>query len=167
MDFLDPDGRLDAGAGFGCGPLRGAETGRTRTGRDHGVGPIMALAAIIGDLPAPGVLDIVHGYGRTVGAPDAVQAACKNCILRFNPDRPADHAIGPGNSASGDARTGRQIAEHVRLGLMAADDACLDKSIEGFGLCAFNRGAACTAPIPPSPRLAIVDNPASGATHAT
>lgn len=108
---------------------------------------IMVLASIIGDLLPPGVLNIVNGYGAEVGAP-----------LARSP-RIAKIAF------TGSTQTGRMIMQYatenlipvtLELGgkspniffsdVMAADDAFLDKAIEGFVLFAFNQGEVCTCP---------------------
>ena len=108
---------------------------------------IMVLAGIIGDLLPPGVLNIVNGYGAEVGAP-----------LARSP-RIAKIAF------TGSTQTGRMIMQYatenlipvtLELGgkspniffsdVMAADDAFLDKAIEGFVLFAFNQGEVCTCP---------------------
>lgn len=107
----------------------------------------MVLAGIIGDLLPPGVLNIVNGYGAEVGAP-----------LARSP-RIAKIAF------TGSTQTGRMIMQYatenlipvtLELGgkspniffsdVMAADDAFLDKAIEGFVLFAFNQGEVCTCP---------------------
>ncbi len=108
---------------------------------------IMVLAELVGHLLPPGVLNIVNGYGAEVGAP-----------LARSP-RIAKIAF------TGSTATGRKIMEcatenlipvTLELGgkspniffsdVMAADDAFLDKAVEGFVLFAFNQGEVCTCP---------------------
>ena len=43
-------------------------------------------------------------------------------------------------------RARRQVAEHLLRDVMAADDAFLDKAVEGLVLYAFNKGEVCTCP---------------------
>ena len=108
---------------------------------------IMVLAELIADLLPPGVLNIVNGYGKEAGMPLA------------NSKRIAKIAF------TGSTATGRVIAQAaannlipatLELGgkspniffddVMAADDAFLDKAIEGMVLFAFNQGEVCTCP---------------------
>jgi len=108
---------------------------------------IMVMAELIADLLPPGVLNIVNGYGREVGMPLA------------NSKRIAKIAF------TGSTATGRVIAQAAASNLIpatlelggkspniffedvaAADDAFLDKAIEGLVLFAFNQGEVCTCP---------------------
>ena len=108
---------------------------------------IMVLAGIIGDLLPPGVLNIVNGYGPEVGAPLAKSPRIAKIAF------------------TGSTQTGRMIMQYatenlipvtLELGgkspniffsdVMSADDAFLDKAIEGFVLFAFNQGEVCTCP---------------------
>jgi aldehyde dehydrogenase len=108
---------------------------------------IMVLVELIADLLPPGVLNVVNGYGAEVGAP-----------LARSP-RIAKIAF------TGSTQTGRMIMQYatenlipvtLELGgkspniffsdVMRADDAFLDKAIEGFVLFAFNQGEVCTCP---------------------
>ena len=108
---------------------------------------IMVLVELIADLLPDGVLNVVNGYGAEVGAP-----------LARSP-RIAKIAF------TGSTQTGRMIMQYatenlipvtLELGgkspniffkdVMAADDAFLDKAIEGFVLFAFNQGEVCTCP---------------------
>ncbi len=108
---------------------------------------ILILAELIADLLPPGVLNIVNGFGREAGMPLA------------NSKRIAKIAF------TGSTATGRVIAQAAATNLipatlelggkspniffedvMAADDAFLDKAIEGMVLFAFNQGEVCTCP---------------------
>ena len=108
---------------------------------------IMVLAELIDDLLPAGVLNIVNGYGAEVGAP----LAKSNRIAKI--------------AFTGSTETGRMIMKYatenlipvtLELGgkspniffkdVMAADDAYLDKAVEGFVLFAFNQGEVCTCP---------------------
>ncbi len=108
---------------------------------------IMVLAELIAPLLPDGVLNVVNGMGPDVGAP-----------LARSP-RIAKIAF------TGSTETGRKIAQYatenlipatLELGgkspniffsdVMAADDAFLDKAVEGFVLFAFNQGEVCTCP---------------------
>jgi len=108
---------------------------------------LAVLMDLIGDVLPPGVVNVVNGHGSEVGAP-----------LASNP-RIAKIAF------TGETTTGRQIMQYasenlipmtLELGgkspniffadVMDADDAFLDKALEGFALFAFNKGEVCTCP---------------------
>jgi aldehyde dehydrogenase len=108
---------------------------------------ILILMEVIADILPPGVINIVNGYGRDVGAPLA------------NSKRIAKIAF------TGSTATGRVIAQAaasnlipatLELGgkspniffenIMDADDDFLDKAVEGLVLFAFNQGEVCTSP---------------------
>ncbi|MEN9725254.1 MAG: aldehyde dehydrogenase, partial [Pseudomonadota bacterium] len=108
---------------------------------------ILILMETIADLVPPGVINIVNGYGREVGAPLA------------NSRRIAKIAF-TGSTATGrviaQAAAGNLIPATLELGgkspniffedVMEADDDFLDKAIEGLVLFAFNQGEVCTCP---------------------
>ena len=108
---------------------------------------ILKLAEVIGHIVPPGVLNIVTGPGAEIGK-----------ALAANP-RIAKVAF------TGETVTGRLIMQYaaqniipvtLELGgkspniffsdVMAADDAFLDKAVEGLALYAFNKGEVCTCP---------------------
>ena len=108
---------------------------------------IMVLTELIADLLPPGVLNIVNGYGREAGMPLATSKRIAKIAF------------------TGSTATGRVIAQAAASNLipatlelggkspniffddvMAADDAFLDKAIEGLVLFAFNQGEVCTCP---------------------
>jgi aldehyde dehydrogenase len=108
---------------------------------------LAVLMDLIGDLLPPGVLNVVNGHGSEVGAP----LASSPRIAKV--------------SFTGETTTGRQIMQYaaenlipstMELGgkspnifmadVMDADDAFLDKALEGFALFAFNKGEVCTCP---------------------
>ena len=108
---------------------------------------IMVLMEVIGDLLPAGVLNVVNGYGAEVGAPLAKSSRIAKIAF------------------TGSTQTGRMIMQYatenlipvtLELGgkspniffsdVMAADDAFLDKAVEGFVLFAFNQGEVCTCP---------------------
>ncbi|MBW4973519.1 aldehyde dehydrogenase [Roseovarius mucosus] len=108
---------------------------------------IMVLVELIADLLPAGVLNIVNGMGAEVGAPLA--KSTRIAKIAFT-----------GSTATGrkimQAATENLIPVTLELGgkspniffsdVMAADDAFLDKAIEGFVLFAFNQGEVCTCP---------------------
>jgi aldehyde dehydrogenase len=108
---------------------------------------ILVLAEMIADLLPPGVLNIVNGMGREAGMP----LASSKRIAKI--------------AFTGSTATGRVIAQAAATNLipatlelggkspniffadvMDADDAFLDKAIEGMVLFAFNQGEVCTCP---------------------
>lgn len=108
---------------------------------------IMIMMEVIQDLVPPGVINVVNGYGREVGAPLA------------NSKRIAKIGF------TGSTATGRVIAQAAASNLIPAtlelggkspnvffadimdeDDAFFDKAIEGLVLFAFNQGEVCTCP---------------------
>jgi aldehyde dehydrogenase len=108
---------------------------------------ILVFAELIADLLPPGVLNIVNGYGREAGMPLATSRRIAKIAFT-------------GSTATGkviaQAAAGNLIPATLELGgkspnvffddVMAADDAFLDKAIEGLVLFAFNQGEVCTCP---------------------
>ena len=108
---------------------------------------ILLWAELIADILPPGVLNIVNGFGLEAGKP-----------LASSP-RIAKIAF------TGETTTGRLIMQYASQNLIpvtlelggkspniffedvaAADDAFLDKAIEGFVMFALNQGEVCTCP---------------------
>ena len=108
---------------------------------------ILVLTELIADLLPPGVLNIVNGFGREAGMPLATSKRIAKIAFT-------------GSTATGrviaQAAAGNLIPATLELGgkspniffedVMAADDAFLDKAIEGMVLFAFNQGEVCTCP---------------------
>jgi aldehyde dehydrogenase len=108
---------------------------------------ILVLAELVADLIPPGVLNIINGFGREAGMPLATSKRIAKIAF------------------TGSTATGRVIAQAAATNLipatlelggkspniffedvMAADDAFLDKAVEGMVLFAFNQGEVCTCP---------------------
>jgi aldehyde dehydrogenase len=108
---------------------------------------ILKFAEVVGDHLPPGVLNIVNGPGAAVG----MHLASSKRIAKI--------------AFTGETVTGRLIMSYAAQNLipsttelggkspniffedvMAADDAFLDKAIEGLVLYAFNKGEVCTCP---------------------
>jgi aldehyde dehydrogenase len=108
---------------------------------------ILKLAEVIEEIVPPGVLNIVNGPGASIGK----ALASNKRIAKV--------------SFTGETVTGRLIMSYAAQNLipsttelggkspniffedvMAADDAFLDKAIEGLVLYAFNKGEVCTCP---------------------
>jgi aldehyde dehydrogenase len=108
---------------------------------------LLLFASLIADVLPPGVLNVVTGGGSEIGR-----------ALAANP-RIAKIAF------TGETTTGRMIMQYASETIipmtleldgkspnifledvMDADDAFLDKALEGFALFAFNKGEVCTCP---------------------
>src|SRR6202451_1336446 len=108
---------------------------------------ILLLAELIADLLPPGVLNIVNGFGFEAGK--ALASSPRIAKIAF----------------TGETATGRLIMQYASQNLIpvtlelggkspnlffddvaAADDAFLDKAVEGLLLFAFNQGEVCTCP---------------------
>ncbi|CAI7974403.1 aldehyde dehydrogenase B [Frankia sp. Hr75.2] len=108
---------------------------------------ILKLAEVIQDIVPPGVINIVNGPGAEVGR--ALATSPRIAKIAF----------------TGETVTGRLMMQYaaqniipvtLELGgkspnvffedVMAADDAFLNKAVEGLVLYAFNKGEVCTAP---------------------
>ncbi|MGY2008436.1 acetaldehyde dehydrogenase ExaC [Nocardia gipuzkoensis] len=108
---------------------------------------ILKVVELVADLLPPGVLNVVNGFGVEAGKPLA--ASPRVAKVAF----------------TGETTTGRLIMQYaseniipvtLELGgkspniflpdIMAADDAFLDKAVEGFVMFALNQGEVCTCP---------------------
>jgi aldehyde dehydrogenase len=108
---------------------------------------LLKLMEVIGDLVPPGVINVVTGPGASVGM--ALASSKRIAKIAF----------------TGETVTGRLIMQYAAQNLipsttelggkspniffedvMDADDAFLDKAIEGLVLYAFNKGEVCTCP---------------------
>ena len=108
---------------------------------------ILVLIELIADLLPPGVVNVVNGFGREAGMPLATSKRIAKIAFT-------------GSTATGkviaQAAASNLIPATLELGgkspnlffddVMAADDAFLDKAIEGLVLFAFNQGEVCTCP---------------------
>jgi len=108
---------------------------------------ILVLAELVADILPPGVLNIVNGFGLEAGKPLATSKRINKVAF------------------TGETSTGRLIMQYaseniipvtLELGgkspniffsdIFDADDAFLDKALEGFALFALNQGEVCTCP---------------------
>ncbi|WP_068056680.1 acetaldehyde dehydrogenase ExaC [Nocardia xishanensis] len=108
---------------------------------------ILLVVELIADLLPPGVLNVVNGFGVEAGKPLATSPRVAKIAF------------------TGETTTGRLIMQYasenivpvsLELGgkspniflpdVMAADDAFLDKAVEGFVMFALNQGEVCTCP---------------------
>jgi aldehyde dehydrogenase len=108
---------------------------------------ILLFAELVGDLLPDGVLNIVNGFGVEAGKPLASSPRISKIAF------------------TGETTTGRLIMQYASQNLipvtlelggkspnifmpnvMDAEDAFLDKALEGFAMFAFNQGEVCTCP---------------------
>jgi aldehyde dehydrogenase len=108
---------------------------------------ILKLMELIGEIVPPGVINVVNGPGAEVGS--ALASSRRIAKVAF----------------TGETETGRKIMQNAAQNLipsttelggkspniffadvLAADDAFLDKAVEGLVLYAFNKGEVCTCP---------------------
>ncbi|MDV2117589.1 aldehyde dehydrogenase family protein [Alcaligenes faecalis] len=108
---------------------------------------ILLLMEVIGDLLPAGVLNVVTGYGKEAG--HALANSKRIAKIAFTGSTPVGREI---LHAAAD----RLIPATVELGgkspniffedVMQADDAFLDKALEGLSMFALNQGEICTCP---------------------
>ena len=108
---------------------------------------ILILMETIGDLVPPGVINIVNGYGREVGAPLANSKRIAK--IGFTGSTATGRAIATAaanNLIPATLELGGKSPNIFFADVMNEDDAFLDKAIEGLVLFAFNQGEVCTCP---------------------
>lgn len=108
---------------------------------------ILVLMEVIGDLLPAGVLNIVNGFGKEAG--EALASSPRIAKIAFTGSTPVGQQI-LRNAAE------TLIPATVELGgkspniffenVMSADDAYLNKALEGAAMFALNQGEVCTAP---------------------
>jgi len=108
---------------------------------------ILKLMEVIGDVVPAGVLNVVNGPGGSIG--EALATSPRIAKVAFTGSTEVGRRI-MGYAAD------RLIPSTTELGgkspnlffpdVMAADDAFLDKAVEGLVLYAFNKGEVCTCP---------------------
>jgi aldehyde dehydrogenase len=108
---------------------------------------LLELMEVIGDIVPRGVLNVVNGPGAEIGRALAsnkriakVTATGETVTGRLIMSDAAQNLI-PSTTALGGKSPNIFFAD-----LMAADDALLDKAVEGLVLYAFNKGEVCTCP---------------------
>lgn len=108
---------------------------------------ILILLETIADLVPPGVINIVNGYGREVGAPLANSKRIAK--IGFTGSTATGRAIATAaanNLIPATLELGGKSPNVFFADIMQEDDAFLDKAIEGLVLFAFNQGEVCTCP---------------------
>ncbi|MDO5056287.1 MAG: aldehyde dehydrogenase family protein [Lautropia sp.] len=108
---------------------------------------IMVLAELIGDLLPPGVLNIVNGFGKEAG--EALATSKRISKLAFTGSTPVGKHIlhaAADNLVPTTVELGGKSPNIFFADVMDADDAFLDKALEGLTMFALNQGEVCTCP---------------------
>ena len=108
---------------------------------------ILKLAEVIGDALPPGVLNIVNGPGAEIGK--ALASNKRIAKVAFTGETVTGRLImsyAAQNLIPSTTELGGKSPNVFFEDVMAADDAFLDKAIEGLVLYAFNKGEVCTCP---------------------
>src|SRR5665213_1474420 len=108
---------------------------------------ILKLAEVIADIVPPGVLNIVNGPGAGIGK--ALASNKRIAKVSFTGETVTGRLImgyAAQNLIPSTTELGGKSPNIFFEDVMAADDAFLDKAIEGLVLYAFNKGEVCTCP---------------------
>ncbi len=108
---------------------------------------ILHLMGLIGDLLPPGVVNVVNGFGVEAGKPLA--ASPRVAKVAFTGETTTGRLIMQYASENLNPVTlelGGKSANVFMEDVMRADDAFLDKALEGFAMFALNQGEVCTCP---------------------
>jgi aldehyde dehydrogenase len=108
---------------------------------------LLIMMEVIADLLPPGIINIVNGFGREVGAPLANSKRIAK--IGFTGSTATGRAIATAaanNLIPATLELGGKSPNVFFADIMDEDDAFLDKTIEGLVLFAFNQGEVCTCP---------------------
>jgi aldehyde dehydrogenase len=108
---------------------------------------ILKLAELIGDIVPPGVLNIVTGPGGEIGK--ALATSRRIAKIAFTGETVTGRLImqyAAENIIPSSTELGGKSPNVFFADVMDADDAFLDKAVEGLVLYAFNKGEVCTCP---------------------
>ncbi|MGB0095302.1 MAG: aldehyde dehydrogenase family protein [Solirubrobacteraceae bacterium] len=108
---------------------------------------ILKLAEVLGEILPPGVLNIVNGPGAEIGK--ALASNKRIAKVAFTGETVTGRLImsyAAQNLIPSTTELGGKSPNIFFEDVMAADDAFLDKAIEGLVLYAFNKGEVCTCP---------------------
>lgn len=108
---------------------------------------ILKLAEVIGDIVPPGVLSIVNGPGAEIGK--ALATNKRIAKIAFTGETTTGRLImqyAAQNIIPSTTELGGKSPNIFFADIMSADDALLDKAVEGLVLYAFNKGEVCTCP---------------------
>ena len=106
-----------------------------------------ARCEVIGDIVPPGVLNVVNGPGAEIGR--ALASNKRIAKIAFTGETVTGRLImcyAAQNLIPSTTELGGKSPNIFFEDVMAADDAFLDKAIEGLVLYAFNKGEVCTCP---------------------
>jgi aldehyde dehydrogenase len=108
---------------------------------------ILKLMEVIGDVVPPGVVNVVNGPGAEIGK--ALASNKRIAKIGFTGETVTGRLImsyAAQNIIPSTTELGGKSPNLFFEDVMAADDAFLDKAIEGLVLYAFNKGEVCTCP---------------------
>src|SRR5246127_2754029 len=108
---------------------------------------LLKLMEVIGDLVPPGVVNVVNGPGAEIGK--ALASNKRIAKIGFTGETVTGRLImsyAAQNLIPSTTELGGKSPNVFFEDVMAADDAFLDKAIEGLVLYAFNKGEVCTCP---------------------
>ncbi|HUA43987.1 MAG TPA: aldehyde dehydrogenase family protein [Solirubrobacteraceae bacterium] len=108
---------------------------------------ILKLMEVIGEIVPPGVVNVVNGPGAEIGK--ALAANKRIAKIGFTGETVTGRLImsyAAQNLIPSTTELGGKSPNVFFEDVMAADDAFLDKAVEGLVLYAFNKGEVCTCP---------------------
>jgi len=108
---------------------------------------ILKLCEVIGDIVPAGVLNVVNGPGAEIGK--ALASSPRIAKVAFTGETVTGRLImtyAAQNLIPSTTELGGKSPNIFFEDVMAADDAFLDKAVEGLVLYAFNKGEVCTCP---------------------
>ncbi len=108
---------------------------------------IMVLMDLVKDILPPGVLNVVNGFGIEAGKPLA--SSPRIAKIAFTGETSTGRLImqyASENIIPVTLELGGKSANIFMPDVMDADDAFLDKALEGFAMFALNQGEVCTCP---------------------
>src|SRR6202163_4734308 len=108
---------------------------------------ILKLMEVIGDIVPPGVINVVNGPGAEIGK--ALASNKRIAKIGFTGETATGRLImsyAAQNLIPSTTELGGKSPNIFFEDVMAADDAFLDKAVEGLVLFAFNKGEVCTCP---------------------
>jgi aldehyde dehydrogenase len=108
---------------------------------------ILKLMELVGDLVPPGVINVVNGPGAEIGK--ALASNKRIAKVGFTGETVTGRLImsyAAQNLIPSTTELGGKSPNVFFEDVMAADDAFLDKAVEGLVLYAFNKGEVCTCP---------------------
>ena len=108
---------------------------------------LLKLMEVVGDIVPPGVINVVNGPGAEIGK--ALASNKRIAKVAFTGETVTGRLImsyAAQNLIPSTTELGGKSPNIFFEDVMAADDAFLDKAIEGLVLYAFNKGEVCTCP---------------------